>query len=144
MIALLLALPVPAAADTCDDLIDRVRTVAGATLDERSRDFARFSSGPDTSLTLSCAHPDPSSVGVQFRGKAPPEGYYDLFGKVGYAVTGVSAEIIADAAKQARDAASRLRHSNVEAGGVRVTCSVTAKDDGPLTLCAVIEHANRS
>ncbi|MFC7663417.1 hypothetical protein ACFQWF_12810 [Methylorubrum suomiense] len=59
-------------------------------------------------------------------------------------MTGIAADLLRDAAKRARDGAERLRHSNVEAGGALVTCSTMTKDQAPLTLCAVIERADRS
>ena len=41
--------------------------------------------------------------------------------------------------------ATKLRHSNVDLGGARVTCSaMVSPDKGWLTLCAVIEHSDRS
>ncbi|AWN38576.1 ABC transporter ATPase [Methylobacterium radiodurans] len=134
----------PASADECGDLIGRVAAETGAKLDDRSRDYARFTADAETSLTLSCAAPHPSSVGAQYRGANPPEAYYTLFGQAGHAVTGVAAGTVAAAAHRAREAASRLRHSNVEAGGATITCSVTRKDTGDLTLCAVIETSDRS
>ena len=129
---------------SCTDLIDRVTAATGATVAERSADFARFDAGEDSSLTLSCGGIHPSSVGAQHRGETPPESYYDLFAKAGHAVTGIGADVLRDAAKRARDGAGRLRHSNVEAGGALVTCSTMKNDKGPLTLCAVIERADRS
>lgn len=130
---------------SCSDLIERVRTATGAEVAERSTDYARFAVGPETSLTLACGGGvHPSSVGAQHRGEAPPDAYFDLFGRAGHAVTGIGAELLRDAARQARDGAGRLRHSNVDAGGARITCSVTKNEAGPLTLCAVIERAERS
>ena len=134
----------PASADECGDLIDRVTAETGARLDDRSRDYARFTADAQTSLTLSCAAPHPSSVGAQFRGANPPEAYYTLFGQAGHAITGIAAATVAAAAHRAQEAASRLRHSKVEAGGAAITCSVTHKDSGDLTLCAVIESSDRS
>ena len=96
-------------------------------------------------LTLACGGPDLSSVGAQFRGANPPDTYYDTFGHAGHAVTGIAASVIAEAAHKAQAAAVRLRHSNVDLGGARVTCSaMVSPDKGPLTLCAVIEHSDRS
>jgi hypothetical protein len=134
----------PACADACGDLIGRVAAETGARLDDRTSDYARFTADAETSLTLSCAAPHPSSVGAQFRGANPPEAFYTLFGRAGHAVTGVEAGAVAAAAHRAREAASRLRHSKVEAGGALITCSVTRKDTGDLTLCAVIESSDRS
>lgn len=144
LVGLILALPVPALADECGDLIDKVAKETTASPGNRSTDFANFSAGDGTTLTLSCGGPQLSSVGAQFRGEAPPDAYYALFGKAGHAVTGIAADVIEAAAHKAREAASRLRHSNVDAGGARITCSVSAPDKGPLTMCAVIEHSDRS
>ncbi len=142
--ALLLCASVARAEPSCTDLIDRVTAATGATVAERSADFARFDAGENHSLTLSCGGVHPSSVGAQYRGETAPESYYDLFAKAGHAVTGIGTDILRDAAKRARDAAGRMRHSNVEAGGALVTCSTMKNDKGPLTLCAVIERADRS
>jgi hypothetical protein len=139
---LLLTTATPVLADSCGDLIDRVAAETKAEVGHRSPDFANFSVSADTSLTLACG--EPSSVGAQFRGETPPDAYYRLFGRAGQAVTGIDAATIETAAHAARDAASRLRHSNVDAGGARITCSVTNSGKGPLTLCAISEHSDRS
>ncbi|GJD78724.1 hypothetical protein GCM10007886_12010 [Methylobacterium gregans] len=144
VLALALSVADPACADECGNLIDRVAAETGARLDDRSSDYARFTADAETSLTLSCAAPHPSSVGAQFRGANPPEAFYTLFGQAGHAVTGIEAGTVAAAAHRAQEAAGRLRHSKVEAGGAAVTCSVTHKDTGDLTLCAVIESSDRS
>lgn len=134
-----------ARADECDTLVARVQAETAATTDDRRRDYASFTAGPDTTLTLACGAPDFSSIGAQFRGDTPPAAYYDLFGRAGHAVTGIDAAVITEAAHTAQAAATRLRHSNVDLGGARVTCAaMTSPDKGPLTLCAVIEHSDRS
>ncbi|WP_375453594.1 ABC transporter ATPase [uncultured Methylobacterium sp.] len=143
LVALLLT-PLPALADECGDLIDRIVGETAATQADRRSDYANFTAGDGTTLTLSCAAPQLSSVGAQFRGETPPDAYYALFGKAGHAVTGIDAGVIEAAAHTAREAASRLRHSNVDAGGARVTCSVSRSETGALTMCAVIEHSDRS
>lgn len=135
----------PAQAQSCDTLIDRVTAETSAQATERRSDYASFSASPDMTLTLACGSPDLSSVGAQYRGANPPDTYYDLFGHAGHAVTGIDAQVIADAAHKAQAASVRLRHSNVDLGGARVTCSaMVSPDKGPLTLCAVIEHSDRS
>jgi hypothetical protein len=134
--------PSLARADPCGELIDRVARATAVEVGSRSADFASFTAGPDTGLTLSCG--SPSSVGAQFRGEAPPERYYALLGQAGEAVTGIAAGTIAEAAQRAQAAAGRQRHSNVTAGGLLVTCSVGRSEKGNLTLCAVIESADRS
>lgn len=134
-----------AAAQSCDTLIDRVTTETTAKVAERRSDYASFTAGPDMTLTLACGSPDLSSVGAQFRGASPPDSYYDLFGHAGHAVTGIDAAVITEAAHRAQAVATKLRHSNVDLGGARVTCSaMVSPDKGPLTLCAVIEHSDRS
>lgn len=134
-----------ARADACDTLVDRVTAETAARADERRRDYASFTAGPDTTLTLACGAPDASSVGAQFRGASPPDAYYDVFGHAGHAVTGIDAAVITEAAHRAQAAAVRLRHSDVDLGGARITCSaMVSPDKGPLTLCAVIEHSDRS
>jgi hypothetical protein len=136
---------VSARAQSCDTLVDRVTAETSAKAAERRSDYASFTAGPDMTLTLACGEPDFSSVGAQFRGANPPETYYDLFGHAGHAVTGVDSAVITEAARRAQAAAVRLRHSNVDLGGARVTCSaMVSPDKGPLTLCAVIEHSERS
>lgn len=144
IVGLCLALPLPALADECGDLIDRVVRATEAVPGNRSADFANFSTPDGTTLTLSCGAPNLSSVGAQFRSDAPPDAFYVLFGKAGHAVTGIDAAVLESAAHTAREAASRLRHSNVDAGGARITCSVSKSDKGPLTMCAAIEHSDRS
>lgn len=144
LLPVLLCATAARAEPSCTDLIDRVTAATGATVAERSADFARFDAGENSSLTLSCGGVHPSSVGAQHRSESPPEAYYELFAKAGQAVTGIGADTLREAAKRARDAAGRLRHSNVEAGGALVTCSTMRNDKGPLTLCAVIERADRS
>src|ERR1700712_613602 len=139
---LLLTTATPALADSCGDLIDRVVAETKAEIGNRSLDFANFALAPDTSLTLACG--EPSSVGAQFRGETPPDSYYRLFGRAGQVVTGIDAATMERAAPAARAAPARLRHSNVDAGGARITCSVTNSGKGPLTLCAVSEHSDRS
>ncbi|MDP4024991.1 ABC transporter ATPase [Methylobacterium sp. NEAU 140] len=135
----------PARADECGTLIARVAAETGAAVERQSTDYASFTAGPDTTLTLACGAPALSSVGAQFRGASPPETYYDLFAKAGHAVTGIDTAVIAEAAHRAQATATRMRHSNVDLGGARVTCSaMNAPDKGPLTLCAVIEHSDRS
>lgn len=134
-----------AQAQSCETLVDRVMAETDAKVSDRRSDYASFTAGPDMTLTLACGGPDLSSVGAQFRGADPPDRYYDLFGHAGHAVTGIEAAVITEAAHRAQATATKLRHSNVDLGGARVTCSaMTSPDKGPLTLCAVIEHSDRS
>lgn len=141
--AVILGLSSPSRADECGDLIDKLAAVTKATLGDRSRDFATFTAGPNTGLTVACG--SPSSIGAQFAGETPPEAYFELFGQAGALVTKAKPEALAAAAHQAREVASRMRHSNVDLPGVRVTCSVTTSPTkGPLTLCAAVEHDDRS
>ena len=126
------------AEDECTALIDKVQAATKAEVAERSADFARFTAGPRTSLTLSCAGAGSSSVGAQYRGESPPDNYEDLFVQAGRAVTGIDTDKLRDATRQARDQAQSRRHSVVEVAGARLTCAVMKKDDGPLTLCAII------
>ncbi|MCP1553045.1 MULTISPECIES: hypothetical protein [Methylorubrum] len=141
-LALLLVLAAsPAMAeDSCTDLIDRVQRATSASVAERSADFARFEAGPQTSLTLSCAGADASSVGAQYKGETPPEAYDTLFVQAGHAVTGIAPDRLRDATRQARASAQDKRHSAVEVDGARVTCAFMRKEQGPLTLCAVIQR----
>jgi len=135
----------PALADECGDLVDRVASATKAEVGRRTSDFAEFTAGPDTTLSLSCGGIHPSSVGAQHRGETPPDAYYALFAGAGHAVTGIAEDILDAAARKARAEAQRLRHSNVSAGGALVTCSLMTKPDkGTLTLCAVIEQGDRS
>lgn len=134
-----------ARAESCDALIDKVTAETEAKAAERRSDYASFTAGPDMTLTLACGMPALSSVGAQYRGANPPESYYTLFGQAGHAVTGIDAAVITEAAHKAQAVATKLRHSNVDLGGARVTCSaMVSPDKGPLTLCAVIEHSDRS
>ena len=134
-----------ARAQTCETLTDKVVAETAAKATERRSDYASFTAGPDMTLSLACGTPDLSSVGAQYRGASPPEVYYETFGHAGHAVTGIDAATIAEAGRKAQAAAVRLRHSNVDLGGARVTCSaMVSPDKGPLTLCAVIEHSDRS
>jgi len=134
-----------ARADECETLVSKIVTETGAKVDQQRPDYASFTAGPDMTLTLACGTPDLSSVGAQYRGANPPEDYYATFGKAGHAVTGIDATTITEAAHKAKETASRMRHSNVDLGGARVTCSaMVSSDKGPLTLCAVIENSNRS
>ncbi|MGH1572184.1 ABC transporter ATPase [Methylobacterium sp. P31] len=134
-----------ARAQSCDALVDKVIAETSAKAAERRSDYASFTAGPDVTLTLACGGPDLSSVGAQFRGANPPDAYYDLFGHAGHAVTGIDAAVVTEAAHRAQAASVKLRHSNVDLGGARVTCSaMVSPDKGPLTLCAVIEHSDRT
>ena len=143
--AALAAGPGSARAQSCDALIDKVTAETAATATERRSDYASFTAGPDMTLSLACGTPDLSSVGAQYRGANPPDAYYETFGHAGHAVTGIDAATITEAAHRAQAAAVRLRHSNVDLGGARITCSaMVSPDKGPLTLCAVIEHSDRS
>ena len=134
----------PALADECGDLVDRVAAETPAEVGERSADYANFRVGADTTLTLACGGSYASSVGAQFRGDAPPDAYYAVFGRAGHAVTGIAASVIEEAAHRTQATATRLRHSNIDVGKALVTCSAMASDKGPLTLCAVIERSERS
>lgn len=137
----LLALAGPAAADTCGDLIDRVVAETQATLVKRTADFAEFSAPDGIGMTLACG--ELSATGVQFRGTPLPAGYFELFGRAGHAVTGLAADDLAQAARTARTAAATTRHSNVDAGKVLVTCSLSGTREAPVTACAVIERDER-
>lgn len=134
-----------ARADECETLVAKVSGETGAKPDQQRPDYASFTVAPDMTLTLACGAPALSSVGAQYRGANPPEDYYVTFGKAGHAVTGIDAATITAAAHKAKETANRMRHSNVDLGGARVTCSaMVSPDKGPLTLCAVIEHSDRS
>ncbi|QEE40071.1 MULTISPECIES: ABC transporter ATPase [unclassified Methylobacterium] len=134
-----------ARAQSCDTLIDKVTAATAAKVTERRSDYASFADGPDMTLSLACSSPDLSSVGAQYRGASPPEVYFETFGRAGHAVTGIDAATITEAAHKAQAASVRLRHSNVDLGGARITCSaMVSPDKGSLTLCAVIEHSDRS
>ena len=144
-LGVLVAGPGGARAQSCDTLIDKVTAETAAKATERRSDYASFTAGPDMTLSLACGAPDLSSVGAQYRGANPPDVYYDTFGRAGHAVTGIAAATITEAAHRAQADAVRLRHSNVDLGGARITCStMVSPDKGPLTLCAVIEHSDRS
>jgi hypothetical protein len=135
----------PAWADECGDLVAKVAGETGAKTDQQRSDYASFTAGADMTLTLACGGPSFSSVGAQFRGASPPDSYYAMFGKAGHAVTGIDATTITEAAHRAQETATRMRHSNVDLGGARVTCSaMVSPDKGPLTLCAVIENSDKS
>ncbi len=143
LVALLLASEAHAA--SCEDLTDRITKATAAEVTQRTHDFVSFEAAEGVTLSLSCGGEGyPSSVGAQSRVEEPPERYYSLFGQAAQAVTGISADTLRDAAQRARADAARLRHSNVEAGGVLVTCSFTRAEKGPLTMCAAIERAERS
>lgn len=147
LLVALAALPVsaaPALADACGDLADKVVSETRAEVAERIDDFVRFKAGTDMTLSLSCGGSYPSSVGAQAKGEAAPEAFFEIFGKAGHAVTGVAADLLAEAARKARADAETRRHSNVPAGGVLVTCSYSKSDKGALTMCAAIEQADRS
>ncbi|AWV19559.1 ABC transporter ATPase [Methylobacterium sp. XJLW] len=134
-----------ARAQSCDTLIDKVTGETAAKTTDRRSDYASFTAGEDMTLTLACGGPDHSSVGAQYRGATPPDRYFDVFGKAGHVVTGIDASVITEAAHRAQATATKLRHSNVDLGGARVTCSaMVSPDKGPLTLCAVIENSDRS
>lgn len=131
----------PGRADECGDQIDRVVAATQATLTKRSHDFAELD-GPDgMTLTLACG--DPSAVGVQFRGAAPPAAYFALFGRAGQAIAGLAPGLVEDAARRAQEKAVAARHSHVDAGHALVTCSVSALASGPVTACALIDKGDR-
>lgn len=140
---ILFLLPVSALAGSCDDLVAKVAHAAQAEVGRKTLDFAEFKAADGLTLTLSCGGADASAVGVQHRGEAPPDAYYETFGRAGEAVTGISGSVLADAARRARSEASRLRHGTVPTPGALVTCTVTERDKGGLTMCAVIEQGNR-
>ncbi|GJE07331.1 MULTISPECIES: ABC transporter ATPase [Methylobacterium] len=141
--ALLLFTALPACADECGALADRIAAATGATVTSGRSDFANLEAGPDTGLTLACG--PLTSTGVQFKGKEPPERFYALLGKAGAVVTGADPAAIEAAGRQARDAASRLRHSSVDLPGLRIVCSVTdSAERGALTLCAAIQRDDRT
>lgn len=142
LLLLLASVPAARAEDECSALIDRVQAATKAEVAQRSTDFARFDAGPQTSLTLSCAGAKSSSVGAQYRGESPPDAYEDLFVRAGHAVTGIDPERLREATRQAREQAQSRRHSVVEVAGARLTCAIMKKDDGPLTLCAVIPRGD--
>jgi hypothetical protein len=143
-LAALPAFAVPAMADSCGDLADKVVAETKAEVAERIDDFVRFKAGADMTLSLSCGGSYPSSVGAQAKGEAPTEDFFEIFGKAGHAVTGVASDLLKEAARKARADAETRRHSNVPAGGVLVTCSFSKSDKGALTMCAAIEQADRS
>lgn len=132
----------PAVADPCGDLIDRVAAETKSNLVNRTVDFAEMSSASDgTTLTLACG--DPSAVGVQFKGEIPGDAYYRLFGQAGRIVTGIASEVIEAAARRAREQAVTTRHSHADAATALVTCSVIDGARGPMTGCAVVDKRDR-
>ncbi|KQP31732.1 hypothetical protein ASF49_09840 [Methylobacterium sp. Leaf104] len=137
----LLALAGPASADVCGELIDRVTSETGADLVKRSADFAEFRGADGIGMTLACG--ELSATGAQFRGAPLPAGYFDLLGRAGHAVTGIAADVLAQAGRTALTAAATTRHSNVDAGKVLVTCSLSGSREAPVTACAVIERDER-
>lgn len=141
ILGLSLALATPARADRCGDLIDRVTAATGATLVRRTVDFAEFKGAEDVGLTLACG--DLSAVGAQFKGPTLPAGYFELFGRAGQAINGLTAEAIAEAGRTARASAEAKRHSKVDAGRALVTCSVSQSGNDPVTACAVIDKDDR-
>ena len=144
LLPVLLLATSPALSDECGDLIETVAAAAKAEIGDRSADFANFTAGYGVTLTLSCGGLHASSVGAQYRGETPPDAYYATFAEAGGAVTGISSAILQDAARRAQADATRLRHSTVSAGGALVTCSFGSSSKGALTMCAVIEHGDRS
>lgn len=134
-------LAIPAVADTCGDLIDKVVAATSATLVKRTLDFAELSAADGVGMTLACGQL--SAVGLQFKGAMLPEGYFPLFGRAGHATTGIAAEVIEAAARKARESALATRHSNVDAGDALVTCSLSTQASVPVTACAVIDKDER-
>jgi hypothetical protein len=142
LLGLSLALATPVRADSCGDLIDRVRAATEATLVRRTADYAEFSARDGIGLTLACG--DLSAAGAQFKGPTLPEGYFALFGKAGQAVNGLPAEAIAEAGRTARTSAETTRHSKVDLGKALVTCSVSSMGGIPVTTCAAIDRDDRT
>lgn len=139
--ALLSVLALPARADGCGDLIDKVVASTQATLLNRTIDFAELSAAGGVTLTLACG--DPSAVGAQFKGEAPSDDYYTLFGRAGQVATGIAPDVIEAAARRAREQAVTTRHSHADAGAALVTCSVMNGARGPMTGCAVVDKGER-
>lgn len=134
-----------ARADECQTLVSKIIAETGAKADLQRSDYATFTVSPNMTMSLACGAPALSSVGAQYKGETPPDEYYTTFAKAGQAVTGIDAKVIVDAAHKAQATASRKRHSNIDLGGALVTCSsMVSPDKGPLTLCAVIEHSDKS
>ncbi|MFD1303149.1 hypothetical protein ACFQ4G_16375 [Methylobacterium marchantiae] len=131
----------PAQADACGDLIDRVVAETQSTVVNRTVDFAEMSAADGMTLTLACG--DPSAVGVQFRGETPGDSYYALFGRAGRIATGIAPDLIEAAARRARGEAVTTRHSHADAATALVTCSVTNGSRGPMTGCAVVDKGQR-
>lgn len=128
-------------ADTCGDLIASVVAETKATLVNRTIDFAEMSATDGLTMTLACG--DPSAVGVQFKGETPSNAYYDLLGRAGQITTGIGADLIESAARNAREQAVVTRHSHADAATAVVTCSVMNGSRGPMTGCAVVDKGKR-
>lgn len=143
--SLLAALAMPARADACGGLVETIAAEAGAVVESRSDDFARFTAGPAKTLALACGGAShPSSIGVHTWSESLPDDYFDLVGRVGHLVTGAAADALKDAARRARDRAGRRSHGSVAVPGARVTCALTKSGRGTPTLCAVIGEADRT
>lgn len=91
---------------------------------------------PDaTEVALTCRFPR-SSLDVDWRGGLPPAGYFQLIGRLGSIMTGISAEAISAAAAECQKRAIVAKYEMAElvSQGVKFECDSFTHDSGGTSM----------
>ncbi len=132
-----------AQADECDALVAQLLAgVHGLTFISTSHmagapnfDVTYLKHPQASQIALSCG-PRVPSLDIDWRGGAPPAGYFDLIGLLGSIVTGVPVAAINSGAGECRRLASAAAYemSGFELAGVRFECAIFTHEGGGLTM----------
>jgi hypothetical protein len=132
-----------AQADECDALVAQLLAgVPGLTFTSTSHmadapnfDVAYLKHPQASQIALSCG-PRVPSLDIDWRGGAPPVGYFELIGLLGSIVTGVPVAAINFGAGECRRLASAAAYemSGFELAGVRFECAIFTHEGGGMTM----------
>ena len=133
----------PALASDCDAVVAQLLAgVPGLTFTSTSHmagapnfDVAYLKHSQASQVALSCG-PHAPSLDIDWRGGAPPAGYFDLVGLLGSIVTGVPVAAINSGATECRRQALAAAYemSGFELAGVRFECAIFTHEGGGMTL----------
>lgn len=102
--------------------------------------ITQYSSGPNTTLSVSCALGAPN-IAVTWDGPTPDDAFYDLVGTAGNLVTQRPATEVVKFSKQCRQAALKddSEIATIERKGMAIECQAFERDGGGTTITVFAE-----
>jgi len=143
MIMALLLVTFPAKADECDTIVENlIAQTPGLQLDKRvlaeGIDIVYLKHPQAKALSVFCPAPpmSPPALSSDWLQGLPPPSYFQLIGKLGSILTGVSADAISAGAIecQKRALAAKEEDGDLESNGIRFECQAFTRAGGGTAL----------